>query len=228
MKYFCMSDIHGCLSAFTYSLELVLPHLDEPDTVLMLMGDYIHGGEDSYGVLDRIMALQRQYGSYRVIALMGNHEEMVINGFTTIDDYGYEESAHDRSDDIYTRWMEHLPLYHTDGNTIFVHAGIDEEAEDEWEYGTSDYIFTEKYPAETGHFYDDIKIVAGHVHTSEISGDPRFNGIYFDGHSHYYIDADTPSSGFLNILLVDTDKKEYFEVTEHGVFPVQAYDELDD
>ena len=71
--------------------------------------------------------------------------------------------------------------------------------------------------------------MAGHVHTSEISGDPRFNGIYFDGHSHYYIDADTPSSGFINLLLVDTDKQEYFEVTEHGIFPVHAYDaELDD
>lgn len=27
-----------------------------------------------------------------------------------------------------------------------------EEAEDLWELGTDDYTFTEKYPAETGHF----------------------------------------------------------------------------
>ena len=225
MKYYCMSDIHGCLSAFEEALELVLPHLDEPDTVLMLMGDYIHGGEDSYGVLDRIIALQREYGRERVIALMGNHEEMAINGFTAIDDYSDEESA--RNDDMYISWMSALPLYHEDGKTIFVHAGVDEEAGDEWEYGTSDYFFTEKYPADTGHFFEDIKIVAGHIHTSEISCDPRFNGIFFDGHSHYYIDADTLSSGFINILKVDTEKQEYLEVIEHGEYPVLPYEEFD-
>ena len=57
---------------------------------------------------------------------------------------------------------------------IFVHAGIDEEAEDLWEWGTDDYTFTEKYPAQTGRFYNDMKIIAGHIGTAQISGDPRF------------------------------------------------------
>lgn len=58
MKIYCMSDIHGCLPEFEEALSLVEDYLKEPDTKLCLLGDYIHGGADSYGVLDKIMRLQ--------------------------------------------------------------------------------------------------------------------------------------------------------------------------
>ena len=51
MKIYCMSDIHGCLAAFEEALDLFEEHLEEKDTRLLLLGDYIHGGEDNYGVL---------------------------------------------------------------------------------------------------------------------------------------------------------------------------------
>lgn len=35
MKIYCMSDIHGCYSALCDALELVIDHLDEPDTKLI-------------------------------------------------------------------------------------------------------------------------------------------------------------------------------------------------
>lgn len=47
---------------------------------LILCGDYIHGGQDNYGVLDRIMELERKYGSDKIIVLAGNHEEMSCDG----------------------------------------------------------------------------------------------------------------------------------------------------
>ena len=47
MKIYCMSDIHGCYSALCDALEFVFDHLDEPDTKLIFLGDYIHGGEDN-------------------------------------------------------------------------------------------------------------------------------------------------------------------------------------
>lgn len=37
--------------------------------------------------------------------------------------------------------MENLPKYYVEGNTIFVHAGINEEAADEWKWETSEYEF---------------------------------------------------------------------------------------
>lgn len=70
MKIYCMSDIHGCLAEFEVALSLVMKYLEEPETMLVLMGDYIHGGSENYGVLDKIMKLQNQYGSDKVLALM--------------------------------------------------------------------------------------------------------------------------------------------------------------
>ena len=75
MKIYCMSDIHACLASFEEALSKVTDHLGDEDTMLLLLGDYIHGGEDGRKVIDRIMQLQDNYGYEKVIALMGNHEE---------------------------------------------------------------------------------------------------------------------------------------------------------
>lgn len=218
-KIYCCSDIHGCMDEFEYALSIILEHLEEPDTKMILMGDYIHGGSDSYAVLDRIIGLQRKYGE-KVIVLMGNHEELVIDGFESIDGNRYSES-----EDKYISWLENLPRYYKEGNTIFVHAGIDEEAGEDWEWGTGDYIFTGKFPAETGFFPTGQKIVAGHIYTSVISGDKRFNEIYYDGLSHYYIDGDVLTNGNILILMVDTDMDTYYSVTENGFYEVMPYGE---
>lgn len=218
MIYYCISDIHGCLKAFKKALSLFSEELEKPDTRLILLGDYTHGGENNYGVLNTIIKLQRKYGKDKIIALTGNHEERICEGFNRIDDNKTSEYDH-----IYKKWMRRLPRYHVDGKTVFVHAGIDEEAGENWEYGTLESIFTEKYPAQLGEFSGGYKIVAGHVHTSDISGDPFFNGIYFDGKSHYYIDADSPVSGKVNVLKVDTDNQRYFEVTASGEKEVEPF-----
>lgn len=233
MRIYCMSDIHGCLGEFEEALDLVLDHLEEKDTMLLLLGDYIHGGSDSKGVLDRIINLQNRYGSDKVIALMGNHEEFVLWGDSTIDemnklmdeDFMAEDEC---EDDKYISWLENLPRYYTAGNTIFVHAGIDEDAGDLWEWGTGEEIFTGKYPPETGKIRDlDMKVVAGHVGTAEISENPRFHDIYYDGESHYYIDGTVLDSGIIPVLMVDTEKDAYYRVADTGNWPVLPYDEGD-
>ena len=155
MKIYCMSDIHGCLAAFEEALDLFEEHLEEKDTRLLLLGDYIHGGEDNYGVLDKIMAMQQKYGYDKVIALMGNHEEFVLYGSTinhmirTMDD-----DQKDR-DESYIRWIENLPRYYVEGNTIFVHAGIEEDAGDLWDWATGDASFHDIYYDGASHYYID-------------------------------------------------------------------------
>ena len=57
MRIYCLSDIHGCLAEFEEALSLIMEHLEEPDTMFCLLGDYIHGGADSYKVLDKIVNL---------------------------------------------------------------------------------------------------------------------------------------------------------------------------
>lgn len=223
MSYiYAMSDIHGCLDAFEYALSLV----DfSSDNKLILLGDYVHG-PDSYGVLEKIMQLQNKYGHDKVIALLGNHEDMACDGRWPIGGIGDENPyEHEEDDDRYLIWMQNLPRYYAEGNTIFVHAGIDEEAEDLWEWGTDDYTFTEKYPAQTGRFYSDMKIVAGHIGTAEISGNPRFHDIYFDGESHYYIDGTVLDSGIIPVIKIDTENNKYYRVTDTGDWLILPYDE---
>lgn len=176
MIIYCMSDIHGCLAEFEDALSLVLDDIEQGKAKLVLLGDYIHGGPDNRGVLNRIMRLRERFGSDRIIALLGNHDEWVVNGSSTISNnsvYARIEEWEDESDDDeYINWLSSLPLYYVEGNTIFVHAGIDEEAGDMWEWETSEDVFTSKYPAETGKIEGlDMKVVAGHVGTAEISGD---------------------------------------------------------
>lgn len=230
MKIYCMSDIHGCIAEFEEALSLVKDKLEESGTMLCLLGDYIHGGADNYGVLDKIMNLQVTYGLDRVVALMGNHEEFVLLGDSTINHMirTFDEDAAngDLDDDRYIRWMERLPRYFTEGNTIFVHAGIEEDAGDLWEWATGEDVFVGKYPAEVGKVDGlEMKIVAGHVGTAVISGDPGFHDIYYDGASHYYIDGTVLDSGMIPVLLVDTEKDKYYRVTETGNHLIFPYDE---
>lgn len=229
MKIYCMSDIHGCLAEFEEALSMILGDLEELDTMLIFLGDYIHGGTDNRGVLDKIMKLQYQYGTEKVKALLGNHEEFVLLGESSIN-YMIKsldkECSADDEDDKYTQWMENLPRYYTEGNTIFCHAGIEEDAGDLWEWATGEEVFTGKYPAETGKIEGlDMKVVAGHVGTAEISGDPRFHDIYFDGGSHYYIDGTVLHSGKIPVLMVDTERDKYYRVTETGKWLILPYDE---
>ena len=224
MKIYAMSDIHGCLQEFEAALELV----DfSGDNKLILLGDYIHSGADSYGVLKKIIKLQQKYGNDKVVALMGNHEELVIEGRAPIQESwgdGLYDSGNSE-DDNYIFFMQNLPLYHVEDNVIFVHAGVDEDAGEEWEWESTDRDFLEKYPAETGHFSGEMIIVAGHVGTAVIANNYRFHDIYFDGDSHYYIDATVYESGIINILMYDTEDEKFYQVSEARKFEIEPYEE---
>lgn len=215
MKIYTMSDMHGCLPAFEKALALVDL---SGDNQLILLGDYIHG-PDSCGVLKKAMELQARYGAEKVVALLGNHEEAVLDGRSSINENGVECEPAEKGKLM--RWMKSLPRFYATSHQIFCHAGVDEEAEDMWQWGTADHVFTEKVPAQTGHFYMDI--IAGHVGTAAISGDPTFHDIFYDGQSHYYIDGSVLESGVIPVMMIDTFEEKYYQVTEAGLFPILPY-----
>lgn len=105
------------------------------------------------------------------------------------------------------RWLKGLPLYYETDKQIFVHAGIDEEAEDLWKYGTPDEYFLSKFPATFGYFYKDI--VSGHISTSSLKKDKNFHGVFWDGMSHIYIDGETHKSGLAPLLKYNTITSKY-------------------
>jgi len=67
-----IGDIHGCLAAFDALLEAVDP---QPDDTIVALGDYVDRGPDSRGVIERLIALQRQC---RLVPILGNHDEMLL------------------------------------------------------------------------------------------------------------------------------------------------------
>ena len=209
MKIYCMSDIHGFIDEFKENLSVAANKLKNADNKLILLGDYIHGGSGNYEVCKTIIELQEKFGDDKVMALMGNHERWCIEGRMQIEETSlYDEKIEKHLLD----WFNELPLYRVIQKNIFVHAGIDEDAGDLWEWGTNDYYFTDKYPADIGKVEGlDKMIIAGHVGTYDIAQDDSFHDIYFDGFNHYYIDGTTVISGIIPILEIDTEAGSYKE-----------------
>lgn len=104
-------------------------------------------------------------------------------------------------------WLRNLPLYYETENQIFVHAGIDEEAEDWWKYGTPEEVFTGKYPATFRKFHKDV--IAGHIGTHSLKNEEGFYDIFWDGENHYFIDGTVECSGRIPLLVYDDDIEKY-------------------
>lgn len=248
MKIYAMSDIHGCLQAFERALGGI--DLEDGSSTLVLLGDYCDRGTDSLGVYRAIMGLQEQY-SGRVIALRGNHEEMLLEYVDAADDPDYArawmladsnlatarsflasaEFEHIRHLLVLKRfveayrytadrmeaehgdvigWIRKLPYYwESPFSQLYVHAGVDEEAgADWWKLGTPEEYFTAMPPDFAGRHFD-LDIIAGHVDTETVSGIPGYRGIWFDGESHYYIDANVMRYGELAVLEYDSETGAY-------------------
>ncbi|MCQ2755106.1 MAG: metallophosphoesterase [bacterium] len=58
MKIYCMSDIHGFVDEFKENLSIIADNLKREDSKLVLLGDYIHGGNGDYEVCNAIIRLQ--------------------------------------------------------------------------------------------------------------------------------------------------------------------------
>ncbi len=221
-KIYAMSDIHAYYDSFERSLEVVDL---SGDNKLILLGDYIHGGGQPCEVLDKIIELQRKYGQDKVIALLGNHDEMFLSGYSSLDDDNPNING-----DKYVSFLSSLPLYYeTDFDQVFCHAGIDEEAEEDWEYETTDICFTEKYPASVFSANDRkfcVDIISGHIGTAEIykdyTGDNSRYEIFSDG-SHYYIDGTVGESGVIPVLCFDTDSRTYYDMTYGNPVPIMKW-----
>lgn len=266
MAIFAMSDIHGCYASFMRRINQLnnLESVKSGTDKLVLLGDYIDVGNNSFKVLKTIFELQKEVGSQNMIVLMGNHDRWFLDFIAGKNDdwlYGFgsfdvlssflEQDQLNHLTEIVNkmdpgldknktiskyvgdsiminhgdliRWYKKLPLYYKTETQIFVHAGVDEEAEDWWEIGTSDEMFIEKYPPTKGKFYMDI--IAGHVSTSTASGDRNLHDIYYDGKSHFFIDGvdsypnGTKDDDRIIPLLVSEcrdGRKVYFSLTEDG------------
>ncbi|VJB43735.1 serine/threonine protein phosphatase [Streptococcus pneumoniae] len=70
--YYSVSDIHGHYNEFIKSLNKI--DLSDKQSKLILLGDYIDYGSQSFQVISKIIELEKIYPK-QIITLFGNHEE---------------------------------------------------------------------------------------------------------------------------------------------------------
>lgn len=136
-RILAIGDIHGCSGAFDTLLAAVKPL---PDDVIVTLGDYVDRGPDSFGVIERLLALNK---SHHLIALRGNHEWMMLEsrrvpassgmwlscgGWQTLASYGTQGEFGTLEDVSEAHWefMEQVcRLWYETETHFFVHAMAD-------------------------------------------------------------------------------------------------------
>lgn len=132
MKYF-ITDIHGDYRG----LELLLKQADIDFTAdqLVFGGDYIDRGKESGKVLKKIKELADAYPG-NVIALMGNHEEMMRDYYQLGDKLWLHHGGREALKDLekcfpqeserneHIAWACQLPLVYEDDEFVYTHAGL--------------------------------------------------------------------------------------------------------
>jgi len=134
MITYAIGDVHGCLK----TLEVLMSEIGEWDR-LVFLGDYIDRGRFSKEVIDYIMLLEKRYGKDKVIALIGNHEDMCLHAHQRYDYSDHQlgrawhyNGAHEtlasyperKVTERHLEWMLGLGELYEDDNAIYVHAGL--------------------------------------------------------------------------------------------------------
>lgn len=176
--YFAIGDVHGEAHKLRRLHASILDRIasEKLPACIVHLGDFVDRGPDSRGVIETVMALEARHATgdpIRVISLMGNHEQMMLDAYDSGDDsqsegswwaQGGAETADSYAEGSGTggidwrktvpaahiSWMRHLPLIHRapDQNFVFVHAGIEpasfpDEAERTYLWTRSERFFND-------------------------------------------------------------------------------------
>lgn len=129
-RLIAIGDIHGCSAALDAVLNAVDP---KPDDIIVTLGDYVDRGNDSKGVIERLIELGRRC---QLKPLMGNHEEMMVGvmldnhppyrwlqfgGVETLDSYGFSGDMSVIPESHRNFFRSLLPYFESE-DVFFVHA----------------------------------------------------------------------------------------------------------
>lgn len=83
---FVVGDIHGMIDPLRIAIQYIY-HTSKkniPITEIIFLGDYIDGGPSSKAVIDAIISLRQDF---KVVTLLGNHEDMLLAYYHHCSDY---------------------------------------------------------------------------------------------------------------------------------------------
>jgi serine/threonine protein phosphatase 1 len=203
-RIYAIGDIHGrrdCLDRLLVAIDEDEKSRAPADTTVVFLGDLVDRGNDSKGVIERVMQVSK---ARHCVLLMGNHEEILIRawegdrkatgllhrvgGRETLMSYGVTAHEYDSGDidDLTILVGERVPVAHIAflrsfidqwqrGDYLFVHAGV-----------RPGVAFDEQRPSDLRwirrEFLEDDRdhgamIVHGHSITEEVDVQPNRIGI---------------------------------------------------
>lgn len=191
--YYVLSDVHGCYAELMSALEQWNPITE----TLVVLGDLVDRGPESMNVVCELKTLQETHGD-RVVVLAGNHDQSFAqwagHAHPEMMTYQYKASHNEtilscypsrkrfknasrkqRGEHVrYThkdelRFLLNLPLYFETDACVFVHAGLNLQADD-WRTDTHAMTRTREtfYLSETK---APKRVFFGHTPTSLIRED---------------------------------------------------------
>lgn len=152
-RVYCIGDIHGRLDLMRRLHRKIEQDARRFDgrKVLVYLGDYIDRGPYSREVIEEL--LDNPLPEFRLVHLKGNHEQTLLDfldypehaagwlswgGRETLMSYGVEfpallgrgdfgelgDELRSRMPERHIEFLQTLPLFHVEGDYLFVHAGI--------------------------------------------------------------------------------------------------------
>ena len=177
MKTFVIGDVHGSYTQLCSLLKKIKLNLKHDR--LVMLGDYIDRGPDSYRTLRRLIELQETFGKQRVILLRGNHEQMAIDylqhgdsiflyngGKVTLADFSKNGDALAN----YLSFFKQLPTFFEDKQFIYVHGGIRHGVKLSKQDDQDLLWLREEFYLNPA--VEDKTVIFGHTPTLNITGEP--------------------------------------------------------
>ncbi len=148
VRLYAVGDIHGCAGLLDSLLEMINADAAGANRRLIFLGDYVDRGEDSRGVIDRLLSIRDR--EPEAIFLKGNHEQAVLDflcdpdrneewlhwgGDRTLASYGVDDiwnrtparlaaALKAKMPEDHLSFLRSLELWRILGGYVFVHAGF--------------------------------------------------------------------------------------------------------
>ncbi len=173
MKYFIVSDIHGCY----YTFVEILKHWKPNEEKLIVLGDFVNKGKHTFAVIEYLTILQKLHKN-NVIILKGNNEHLFYLHYSEFITLTNKQKFENYNLPYNTTldWINDLPHF-WENNFIFAsHAGVSQELSYPIKNVKNDRFLTNRNPLKNINKTQFL----GHVVVDKPIWDENANAWYLD------------------------------------------------